>query len=108
MENAISMERRLASAQLRPLLGAYLDEGLDGEDLALFDRLLVQLAGGVDAHISADALNTLLLKLEEGDQIQITLLELYLQQKALDVVSIRDGEFVWVPTVGYQEEASNG
>ena len=55
MENAISMERRLASAQLRPLLGEYLAEGIEGEDLALFDRLLVQLAGGVDAYISGAA-----------------------------------------------------
>ena len=103
----IPIERRLASAQLRPLLGEYLNQGLDGEDLALFDRLLVQLAGGVDAFISADALNTLLLKLEEGDPVQKALLELY-AQKALDVVGVREGEFVWVPTVGHQDEAANG
>ena len=29
----IPLERRLASAQLRPLLGEYLAEGIDGEDL---------------------------------------------------------------------------
>ena len=98
----IPLERRLASAQLRPLLGEYLSEGIDGEDLALFDRLLVQLADGVDAHISADALNTLLLKLEEGNPVQIALLELY-AQKALDLVGIRNGQFVWVPTIGNQE-----
>ena len=103
----IPLERRLASAQLRPLLGEYLSEGIDGEDLALFDRLLVQLAGGVDAYISAAALNTLLLKLEEGNPVQIALLELY-AQKALDLVGIRNGQFVWVPTIGNQEEASNG
>ena len=99
----ISIERRLASAQLRPLLGEYLAEGIDGEDLALFDRLLVQLAGGVDAYISAAALNTLLLKLEEGNPVQIALLELY-AQKALDVVGVHEGEFVWVPTIGNQED----
>ena len=99
----IPLERRLASAQLRPLLGEYLSEGIDGEDLALFDRLLVQLAGGTDAFISGDALNTLLLKLEEGDPVQIALLELY-AQKALDVVGVREGEFVWVPTIGNQED----
>ena len=103
MENAISMERRLASAQLRPLLGEYLAEGIEGDDLALFDRLLVQLAGGVDAYISAAALNTLLLKLEEGNPVQIALLELY-AQKALDVVGVHEGEFVWVPTIGNQED----
>ena len=107
MENAISMERRLASAQLRPLLGEYLDQVLDGEDLALFDRLLVQLAGGVDAHISADALNTLLLKLEEGDPVQEAIVSLYAKGQ-LDVIGIRKGELVWVPTVSHQEEASNG
>ena len=104
MENAISMERRLASAQLRPLLGEYLAEGIEGEDLALFDRLLVQLAGGVDAYISAAALNTLLLKLEEGNPVQIALLELY-AQKAIDVVGVSAGEFVWVPTLGNQEKS---
>ena len=99
---SIPIERRLASAQLRPLLMEYLSEGIDGEDLALFDRLLVQLAGGVDATISADALNTLLLKLEEGNPVQIALLELY-AQKALDVIGIRDGEFVWLPTLSNKE-----
>ena len=99
----IPIERRLASAQLRPLLGGFLAEGIDGEDLALFDRLLVQLAGGVDAYISAAALNTLLLKLEEGNPVQIALLELY-AQKALDVVGVHEGEFVWVPTIGNQED----
>jgi hypothetical protein len=107
MENAISMERRLASAQLRPLLGEYLAEGIEGEDLALFDRLLVQLAGGVDAYISGAALNSLLLKLEEGDPVQEAILSLY-AQKTLDVVGVREGEFVWVPTIGNQEEAANG
>jgi hypothetical protein len=99
---SIPIERRLASAQLRPLLEEYLDQGLDGAELALFDRLLVQLAGGVDATISADALNSLLLKLEEGNPVQIALLELYAQM-ALDVVGVREGEFVWVPTIGNQE-----
>ena len=103
----IPLERRLASAQLRPLLGEYLSEGIDGEDLALFDRLLVQLAGGVDAYISAAALNSLLLKLEEGDPVQEAILSLY-AQKTLDVVDIRKGEFVWVSTIGNQEEAANG
>ena len=98
----IPLERRLLSAQLRPLLGEYLSEGLDGEDLALFDRLLVQLAGGTDAFISADALNTLLQKLEAENPVQIALLELY-AQKALDLVGVRDGEFIWVPTIGNQE-----
>lgn len=98
----ISIERRLASAQLRPLLGEYLDQGLDGAELALFDRLLVQLAGGVDATVSADALNTLLLKLDEQNPVQIALLELY-SQGQLDVVGVREGEFVWVPTIGNQE-----
>ena len=107
MENAISMERRLASAQLRPLLGEYLAEGIEGEDLALFDRLLVQLAGGVDAYISGAALNSLLLKLEDGDPVQEAILSLY-AQKTLDVVGVREGEFVWVPTIGNQEEAANG
>ena len=98
----IPIERRLASAQLRPLLGEYLDQGLDGAELALFDRLLVQLAGGVDVTVSAGALNSLLLKLEEGNPVQIALLELY-AQKALDVVGVREGEFVWVPTIGNQK-----
>ena len=100
----IPIERRLASAQLRPLLGEYLSEGIEGEDLALFDRLLVQLAGGVDAYISAAALNTLLLKLEEGNPVQIALLELY-AQKALDVVGVHEGEFVWVPTLSNKEKS---
>ena len=99
----IPIERRLASSQLRPLLGAYLSEGIEGEDLALFDRLLVQLAGGTDAYISGAALNSLLLKLEDGDPVQIALLELY-AQKALDVVGVHEGEFVWVPTIGNQED----
>ena len=101
---SIPIERRLASAQLRPLLGEYLDQGLDGAELALFDRLLVQLAGGVDATVSADALNSLLLKLEEGDPVQIALLELYIQKKALDLIGIREGEFVWVPTTGLSNQ----
>ena len=99
---SIPIERRLASAQLRPLLGEYLSEGIEGEDLALFDRLLVQLAGGVDAYISGAALNSLLLKLEEGDPVQEAILSLY-AQKTLDVVGVREGEFVWVPTIGNQE-----
>ena len=98
----IPIERRLASAQLRPLLMEYLYQGLDGAELALFDRLLVQLAGGTDAFISGDALTSLLLKLEEGNPVQIALLELY-SQGQLDVVGIREGEFVWVPTIGNQE-----
>ena len=99
----ISIERRLASAQLRPLLMKYLAEGLDaGEDLSRFDRLLVQLAGGVDAYASADALNTLLLKLEEGNQVQEAIVSLYAKGQ-LDVIGIRKGEFVWVPTVSHQE-----
>ena len=63
----------------------------------------MQLAGGVDAYISAAALNTLVLKLEEGNPVQIALLELY-AQKALDVVGVREGKFVWVPTIGNQED----
>ena len=98
----IPIERRLASAQLRPLLGEYLAEGIDGEDLALFDRLLVQLAGGTDAFLSGDALNTLLLKLEEGDPVQEAIVSLYAKGQ-LDVIGIRKGEFVWVPTVSNQE-----
>jgi len=47
----IPLERRLASAQLRPLLGEYLDQGLDGAELALFDRLLVQLDGELDSAV---------------------------------------------------------
>ena len=100
----ITLERRLVSAQLRPLLLEYLDQGLDGEELALFDRLLVQLAGGVDAYISADALNTLLLKLDGDNPVQKALLELY-AQKELDVVGVREGEFVWVPTLSNKEKS---
>ena len=99
----ISIERRLASAQLRPLLMKYLAEGIDaGEDLSRFDRLLVQLAGGVDAYASADALSTLLLKLEAKNPVQAAIISLYAQGQ-LDVIGIRKGEFVWVPTVSNQE-----
>ena len=100
---SIPLERRLASAQLRPLLGDYLAEGIDGEELALFDALLVQLADG-DVWHSAHALSTLLLKLDGDNPVQKALLELY-AQKELDVVGVREGEFVWVPTLSNKEKS---
>ena len=94
--DTISLERRLASAQLRPLLFHYIHKGLEGDDLALFDHLMVQLADG-DCWRSADALNTLVLKLNSGNVVQEALLHLYANSQ-LDVIGIREGEFMWVPS----------
>lgn len=104
--DTISLERRLASAQLRPLLHRYIHSELEGADLALFDHLMVQLADG-DCQRSADALNTLVLKLNRGNEVQEVLLGLYANSQ-LDVIGIREGEFIWVPTRWEVEAAADG
>ena len=103
-DRPIPLERRLASAQLRPLLGEYLDQGLDGAELALFDRLLVQLAGG-DHFASADALNHLVLGLARQNPPQENIVRLYAEGR-VDLVGIRNGQFGWTLSVSAQEAQS--
>jgi hypothetical protein len=98
----IPIERRLVSAQLRPLLMEYLEQGIDGEELALFDRLLVHLANG-DPYVSSDALNHLLLGLARQSPPQEIMVRLYAEGRA-DLVGVKNGQFGWAPSMSALEE----
>jgi hypothetical protein len=80
----------------------YLDQGIDGEELALFDRLLVQLANG-DPYVSADALNHLVLGLARQSPPQEIMVQYYFEGR-VDLVGIRNGQFGWTTSMSAQEE----
>ncbi len=96
-----TIERRLLSAQLRPLLLRYLDEGIEGEDLEAFDRLLLQLADG-DVWASGAALNHLLLGLARQSPPQEIMLQLFADGR-VDLVGIKDGQFGWTTSMSFGE-----
>jgi hypothetical protein len=96
-----TLERRLLSAQLKPLLLCFLFESLEGEDPEAFDALLVQLANG-DVWPSGAALNDLVLKVEQEEPFQFALLEVY-RNGSLDLVAVRNGTLAWFASESLEE-----
>lgn len=105
---SISLERRLVSARLRPLLQNYLREGLGGTnsaDLATLRELIIQVADG-DQELAAQAMGDLERRVMKDDPAQIDLLEFYFEGTLDLACVVEGGKFAWTASTRFKETSS--